>query len=122
MSAGVFINNARYETNRGEIAKIRVQPETLQLELDGVQNEQAAGAITLPVSAVVSKGRRSRGLNARIVRIAWIGAAPAGYDARGIITLPWLNPNTFDQLDEGAVGTYLTFPVRYVGKTTESAK
>lgn len=122
MSAGAFINNARYETNKGEVAKIRVQPETLQLELDGVQNDQALGAITLPVSAVISKGRRSRGLNARIVRITWIGAAPAGYDARGIITLPWLNPNTFDQIEEGAVGTYLTFPVRYVGKTSESAK
>lgn len=122
MSAGRFITNAVYQTDDGETIKIRVQPETLQLELAGIENGQALGEATLKGSAKVSAGRRTHGINARLVRITWLNAAPAGYDNRGIITLPWLVKTTFDQLPDTAEGTYLTFPVRLVGTTGEDIK
>lgn len=122
MSQGRFNTEAFYETDDLETAGITVQPETLQLELGGVTNESVAGPSTLPVSAVVSKGRRSKGLNARLVRLAWTGAPPAGYDARGIITLPWLAKASYDSLPRRATGTYLAAAVRLVGRTGEDAR
>lgn len=122
MSAGRFINNAVYEMDNGETIKIRVQPETLQLELEGIENGQALGTPTVKGSAKVSAGRRTFGVNARLVRVTWVNAAPADYDPRGIIALPWLVKTTFDSIPDGAEGTYLTFPVRLVGTTGEDIK
>lgn len=122
MSAGPFNKLAFYETDQLERASIYVQPETIELELGGVQNESPTGPSTLPISAVVSKGRRSKGLNARLVRIAWIDAAPAGYDERGIIALPWLAKASYDDLPKSATGVYLGLPVRLVGRTGEDAR
>jgi hypothetical protein len=122
MSAGEFNTLAIYETDQLERASITVQPETLLLELNGTVNESPPPPATLPVSAVVSKGRRSKGLNARLVRVAWINAAPPGYDDRGVIALPWLAKATYDDLPKSATGTYLNFPVRLVGRTGEDAR
>ena len=106
MSAGAF-ERSRYETDNGDIARIRVQPETLALTLNGGANGAPAGAVDIPGSARVSAGRRALGINARLVRLAWSAAAPSGYDPDGIITLPWLQQATFAALIPGQTGTYL---------------
>lgn len=122
MSAGRFNTLAIYETDQLERASITVQPETLTLQLGGVTNESPDPPTTLPVSAVVSKGRRSKGLNARLVRIAWVNDAPAGYDPRGVIALPWLAKASYDDLPKSATGTYLGSAVRLVGRTGEDTR
>lgn len=122
MSAGRFNTLAIYETDNLETAGITVQPETLLLTLGGATNESPPPPASLPSSAVVSRGRRAKGINARLVRIAWTGAAPIGYDDRGIIALPWLAKATFDALPNRATGTYLGSACRLVGKTSEDIK
>lgn len=121
MSAGRFVRT-RYETARGNIHPIRVQPETLVLTIAGATNDAPAGSVDGQGSARVSTGRRSLGINARLVRLAWSGSAPAGYDANGTITLPWLQELTFVALLPGATGTYLGAGVVLVGKTGESVR
>lgn len=121
MSAGAFLRS-RYESDPGSIHRIRIQPETAALTIDGVTNAPPAGAIDAQGSARVGAGRRSLGVNARLVRLAWTAAAPAGYDANGIITLPWLQQDSFNALVPGAAGSYLGSAVELVGKTAESIR
>lgn len=121
MSSGPF-QRSRYETDAGDVARIRVQPETLALSINAQTNAPPAGAIDIPGSANVNAGRRSNGINARLVRVTWTGAAPAGYKADGVISLPWLVADTFAALIPGQTGTYLGQPVELVGKTGESIR
>lgn len=121
MSSGAF-TRSRYETDAGEIVRIRVQPETLTLAIDGASNAAPAGAVDAPGSAKVSGGRRSFGINARLVRVTWTAAPPAGYLAGGTITLPWLVQDTFAALLLGSTGTYLGAAVELTGKTAESVR
>ena len=121
MSAGRF-DQTFYELNNGDIAAIAVQPETLLLTLGGSANSAPTGPADLPCSAVVSRGRRSKGINARLVRITFTAAPPSGYAEGEVITLPWLRPSTFDALAPNATGTYLATAVRLVGTTAEKVR
>lgn len=120
MSSGPF-QRSFYELNNGEIASIRVQPETLALSLGGGANTAPAGPATVPGSAVVSRGRRAAGINARLVRIQF-DTPPTGYKADSVIQLPWLQDTTFDNLQTGDTGTYLGTPVTLIGKTAEAIR
>lgn len=120
MSSGPF-QRTFYELNNGEIAAIRVQPETLALTLGGTANAAPAGPASVPSSAVVSRGRRSRGINARLVRIVF-DTPPAGYKADSVITLPWLQDTSFDNLEPNDTGTYLGSAVTLIGKTAEAVR
>lgn len=121
MSAGRF-DDAFYELDGGLIAPIKVQPETLALTLGGSANATATGPADIPCSAVVSRGRRSKGINARLVRVTFTAAPPTGYAENEVIALPWLVPSTFNALNPGDTGTYLATAVRLVGKTGEDVK
>lgn len=121
MSSGIF-EKTFYETNAGEVVGIRVQPETLLLTLDGNTNDAPAGPITQQGSAKVSAGRRSIGINARLVRVKFVGAPPTGYKADSPIALPWLQEDTWETLSEFSTGTYLATPVEVVGKTAEKIR
>ena len=123
MSAGAFLN-AFYETEVGNIAPIRAQPETAALVLDGTTNAIPAGPATAGFpSAQVSKGRRSIGVNTRLVRVQFApGAAPTGYKEGVAIALPWFQADSFANLPTGATGTYLSASVVMVGKTAESVR
>lgn len=122
MSSGVFETRKYQSTKTGLIHPIKVQPETLTtLTLNSVANAEPAGALSNPVSAQVSQGKRSLGLNARLVTITWVGAPPTNYKAGGNITLPWLASAGFDALVRGVTGTYLGTPVRVVGTREEKA-
>lgn len=121
MSSGRF-EQSFYELNNGSVAKIAVQEETLLLSLGGSTNTAATGPADLPSSAVVSRGRRSKGINARLVRIQFTASPPVGYAENEVISLPWLRPSTFDALNPGATGTYLSTACRLVGKTGEAVR
>lgn len=111
MSNGPF-SFTNYETNDGVIVGIRVQPETLALELDSVSNAAPAGtpAAGYP-SAQTSQSRRAIGINARRVTCVYTDAATG--DLPGLrITLPWLVLSTFNALPRNATGTYNGQPVR----------
>ncbi len=120
MSSGTF-TRTRYELDNGDITNIRVQPETLALVIDGNTNAGVTDAVTRPGSAKVSGGRRSVGVNARLVRIRFT-APKDGYAEGEVITLPWLQKATFDNLDLFSTGTYLGVSVELVGKTAESVR
>lgn len=120
MSAGPF-ERSFYELENGEIAKIRVQPETIALTIGGVANAAATGPASVPGSAVVSRGRRAKGINARLVRISF-PTPPSGYKANSPIALPWLAEGTFADLEVDDTGTYLGQACVLVGKTGESIR
>ena len=121
MSQGQFLNS-RYERGTGGIHPIRVQPETLQLNLGGTPNDPPAGAVSDFISARVSGSRRGLGLFARTVTIAWTGTPPTGYDDRGQVTLPWMDATTFTTLGRGVSGTYLGADVQVVSTRGEAAR
>lgn len=123
MSAGVF-QDAFYELsaeNGGGKARCRVQPETLAATIGGTANIPAGGPSTLPSSAVISRGRRSRGINMRYVTLAWVGDPPDGYDGK-TVKIPVLTVATFTAWGFGGTGTYLATPVKVVGRTPEAVR
>lgn len=123
MSAGALVSGL-YESNDGFKYPIRLQPETLTLTLEGVANAFATGTRTPGApSAQVSKGRRSKGMNTRLVRIRFTATLPPGYQMNGIIALPVLTPTAFFAYELGTEGTYTLngtdYNVAFVGKTSE---
>lgn len=124
MSAGAFTISAYASNVLGTTHRIRIQPETLALQLGATANAAPAGPAVLP-SAVVSKSQRSAGINARTVTIKFpVGGAPTGYKADSPITLPWLQNNTaFTGAVPGVtVVTYLEETAILVGTNAEAVK
>lgn len=122
MSSGAF-ERTFYELDNGDQAGIRVQPETLDLVLGGVTNQGADGPANNRGTVRVNGSRRRIGVNARLVYIKYVGAAPTGYV--GVpIALPWFQKDSFDDLapDENVTGTYLGFAVRLTGKRAETIR
>jgi hypothetical protein len=120
MSAGAFVNSF-YESNElGTVHPIRVQPETLALTLGGEANAAPSGAGAIGPSAQVSRGKRALGINARTVTIR-LTAALAGYSTGALISLPWLDPTTYDGITKKVTtGTYLGTACICIGKSAES--
>ena len=125
MSAGGFVD-AVYESNNGVFFPIKVQPETLTLTLDSQVNVSATGTPGIDVpSAQVSKGRSSKGVNCRLVRIRTPATGgDANYVPRGIIALPVFTPAIFALYRRTQTGTYeingTNIAVQFVGKTAET--
>lgn len=123
MSAGRFIR-VNYELDNDDITLIQIQPETESLTIGAQTNSAVVGARNpnLPF-ATVSKGRRTSGIHARLVRIRFTDTPPAGYDDRGIITLPLINKAIYILASRGSVGTYTlggsSYQVEVVGRTGE---
>jgi len=117
MSAGGFVKSkyaASYDGG-GNIHPIRVQPETIACEINGVANEPPDGNINNPISALVSRGRRARGLIARTVTLrSPVSDQVSGYLAGGLTTIPCLNESFFTQ---ASLATNLTV-VGYNGIAT----
>ena len=120
MSAGAF-TLARYASNEGGVYPIRVQPETLLANIGGV-NASAAGTVDQEVSAQVSKGRRSIGMNARTVTVRFTGALPDGYAAGQTYRIPIMTAAIWNGIKRGNTGTYLGSPVVVVGKQAEQPR
>ena len=123
MSQGSFLI-VNYESNKlGTIHPIRIQPETLTLNIGAVSNAAPAGTAILP-SAQVSQGKRKKGLNSRSVTFKFDpGDEPTGYKAESPITLPWLQDNAaFNGAFAGQAGTYQGVSISIVGTANETAR
>lgn len=123
MSAGEF-QRAVYETDAGNFASVRVQPETLAAEIDGVTNAEATGSVNQEARAQVSKGKRTIGINCRTVTLRFTGTPPTGYSGDPV-TIPALTPAFYAACNpnsETATGTYLSAPVEAVGRSPETVR
>ena len=123
MSAGSFIT-VNYGSNKlATVHPIRIQPETLTLNIGAVSNSAPSGSAVLP-SAQVSQGKRKKGLNARTVTFRFAaGEAPTGYKPESPISLPWLENNAaFNGTFAGQTGTYQGADIVIIGTTNETAR
>lgn len=117
MSAGGFLD-AFYTLNDGTVARIKIQPETAALVVQGQTNTIPAG--TTAVDEYVNVGsRRRRGVNARKVGVRFVGTPPTGYKAGSTIYLPWLDPDTFPDPRGPKTATYLSADAEFVGVSPE---
>jgi len=123
VSSGAFTNTF-YELsdeNGGAIMRARVQPETLAANIGGAANAGATGPADAPGSAVISRGRQSRGVNMRYVTLRWTGDPPDDYDGL-TVRIPVMTPTTFAAWTLGATGTYLATAVEVVGRNSETVR
>lgn len=126
MSAGAFtVVPYRASYNNTQIHPLRIQPETQDLAViiggTNTLNTPEEVATNNPISAVVSRGRRSKGLNTRLIRVRFTAAPPTGYQINGILTLPAINPDLLGA-PNGATGTYLGIAIAVVGTTPETVR
>lgn len=123
MSNGQF-TRTRYLVDYGAgtaIHPIRVQPETIDLVVATNANDPPTGAVTNPISAVVSRGKRSRGLRPRLIALRTpTTSPPTGMLPGGITLVPALNKTIYaaaQAADDDTDVTYLgnsNFKVAYV--------
>jgi len=123
MSSGNFVRTfyGLSADNGGGVVSIRLQPETLQANIAGTVNAAPAGPATIPGSATISQGRRSAGINARYITVAWNGAPPDDYTGlTARIVVP--NPTVYAGAVLGATVTYLSTSATVVGRVPETVK
>lgn len=118
MSAGAFVRTF-YQDDDAEIHPIRLQPETLQAQFDGADNDAPAGPVTSDISAQVSGSRRGLGLFARYVVMVFTAAPPTGYLAgqRYRVVVPTLA--IYNAIGVNDAGTYLGVAAQVVSKFDE---
>lgn len=122
MSAGAFLRSI-YETNNGDFARIKVQPETELASAGGVSNDAGAGPVNVPVSAKVSRGNREIGIKPRLIGIVFeVGQAPSGYKVDSVYYIPALTRAFFDACVVGEEMTYLQASAQIVSKLEENLK
>lgn len=124
MSAGGF-TTTKYEAEGGAIWRIRVQPETLDLQIGSgggsIDNDPPTAGLSGNLPTVnVGGSRRRYGVHARGVRVRFTGTPPAGYKSGTSIFLPILQEDNFDAIPRGATGTYLGVAIEVVGKVAEA--
>lgn len=123
MSAGEFEISV-YETNAGNFAGVKVQPETLEAIVDNTTNVAGAGPVNQEGRASVSGGKRSNGINCRTVTLEWTAAPPDGYSGDPV-TIPALTPAFYaacNPNNASATGSYLGAAVRAYGRSPETVK
>lgn len=123
MSAGAF-TISRYQAtyDAAAIHPIRCQPESIAAAIGTTTNAAPTGAVTNPIQARVSGGRRSIGLVARTVtlRAAAVAAdVPDGYLPNGITRIPALTPTFYAAAVKGAVVTYLGKNFTVISRSSE---
>lgn len=99
MSTGPFLD-AFYQSDTGEIHRIRIQPETASLARGGITNTIPAGPATNDQQVRVSASRNSIGVKARKVRFRLTTPTNVGgiIAAGSVLELPWLQPDTYLQV------------------------
>lgn len=124
MSAGPF-QSARYEAEyaNNRIHPIRVQPETLAANANGIANESPVAALSNPISAVLSLNRGQLGLRPRFVTLkAPATNPPAGYQANGITRIPALTDTFWQACTKDADVDYLGVTFTVVSREPERAR
>lgn len=122
MSSGVFVTSKYEATAIPFIMPVRIQPETLLLQVGTTANNPPTGAVTLPIFAKVTKGKKSYGVGPRAITIRWSAAPPAGFAANQSITVPILTTALYTAATPGATGTYLGAAFVVSSRIAESAK
>jgi len=124
MSAGVFSlvgYTANYDAD--QIHPIRVQPETIAAAIAGTTNAAPAGAVTNPISAVISLNRGSLGLRPRYVVLqAPLTGQPDGYAPGGITRIPALQEAFWTAAIKGVTCTYLGVAFTVISREPERAR
>lgn len=120
MSAGPF-QYSKYQATGGGIYRIRVQPETLQLNVGGA-NSAPGGEINQAGTVRARGSRRSFGIVARGFSLRFTGAPPSGYAPGRTLVVPVLTPARWNDVNLGDEGTYLGANVQVVGKIPESIR
>jgi len=126
MSAGRFSRSRYSASYASEIHPIRVQPETLSLASQSdppVTNAAPIGSISNPISALVTLGKRARGLRPRSVTIQLKDGEtpPSGYIAGSVARVPILQETLYENLQVGDDATYLGSDWQVIGKSPEEA-
>ena len=118
MSNGPF-QDSKYAADDDTVYGIKVQPETLSLTINSVQNDPPAGAVTGDVLARVTGSRRGYGVFARVGRFRITASGTSGLAVGRVITLPLLNGDIYDECKKPNTGTYNTASVAVVGRSGE---
>ena len=121
MSAGAFVLS-KYEANNGDIYPIRLQPESLDLEIATVSNDEPAGAVDQPTRAKVSRARGAIGIRPRKVSIRFTDPAPTGYKADQSYTIPVLQASLWDSAIAGTVASYLGVAAVVISRSPEDIR
>lgn len=125
MSAGTFVRS-KYEANYADpapIHPIRVQPETLAATIGGTANAAPAGAISNPISASVSRGKREKGLKPRTITVQFPATGqPTGYKASGTTILVAVTLAFWNLAAPGTAITYLGVECVVIGRSAEEAE
>jgi len=126
MSAGRFTRSRYAASYATAIHPIRVQPETIALastDITPVTNSAPTGAISNPISALVTLGKRARGLRPRSISIQLLSTVtpPTGYVAGSVARVPILQENLYEVLNVGDDVTYLGVEWQVIGKSPEEA-
>lgn len=118
MSSGGF-SRSKYELDgSAQIVPVRVQPETILLDIDGTTNAEPAGNVTLSVTAYTRKSARQYGIGCRSITIAWNAGPPANYEDENL-SIPILTVAAFAAINVGDTGTYLGTACTVVSKKSE---
>lgn len=123
MSAGPF-SISFYTTDDGNVMPITVQPETLAAAIGAATNAGAAGPATGNFGSVsVGQGKRTNGVNARLVRFRFpSGSEPDGYAPNSTLVIPALNDAFYAAATRGASITYLGATGQVIGRTGETIR
>jgi hypothetical protein len=120
MSNGIFLN-ANYTANDGTVHRIRIQPETAALVVDGVTNTIPGipgDGLSQP-RARVSGGKSQYGLTVRTLGLKFPPSPVGGYAPFSVVYVPWLNPDTFPDPAEAIDATYQGNSVTVIGSSPE---
>lgn len=118
MSAGAF-TRGKYQDNDLNIRPIRVQPETIAMEINNVANVQPSGAIDTSGAAQTNRSKRAYGVHARTVTIVFPTTAPGGYLVNSPIRLPILTAAVWDGIITGQAVEYLGGDAIVISKSPE---
>lgn len=121
MSTGAFVASKYEDSLNGDIHPIRVQPETLTLNIGGTANAAPAGDINSQLRAFSSSRRRRGAVCARKVGLVVTASGTNGYEVGSTLYVPVLQPLTLagylDPADQ--TGTYNGATVRVIGSSGE---
>lgn len=118
MSEGRF-DSSFYALDNGDIAPLRVQPETLQADFGGSTNDGATGPATPGLPSVsLSRSRSAYGIHPRYVTASW-DTAPTDYDDRGSVRIVVPIKATFDAIAKGDTFSYVGGTAKVIQKYPE---
>jgi len=120
MSAGDF-EYSKYESDAGNIYRVRVQPETLAATI-GSANAAPAGATDTEGTIKINFSRRAFGITQRFVTVRFTATVPTGYSADSTPRIPIMTKSVYDAIDLDDTGTYLGSAVEVIAKSAESIK